>query len=167
MDHRHCLVALREHGASVFSIRMASAFLLEQHMQVRIGDTLSTPKKNGGSPQGSILGNYLFCITTDRLEQGIDYSGAERDELGRLQMGTPDRPPEPHCARSNQNTESYTSSPFEFPLLSEPADCWEQWRGRPLVGKTTSADCGMSSDQAPLDPDQGWSPCSVHSHSNL
>ena len=36
MAHRHCLVALREHGASNFSIRMASAFLLEQHMQVRI-----------------------------------------------------------------------------------------------------------------------------------
>ena len=76
-------------------------------MQVRIGNTLSTPKKiNGGSPQGSILGNYLFCITTDQLEQGIDYSEAERDEQGRLQMGTPDRPPEPHRARRNQNTES-------------------------------------------------------------
>ena len=44
-------------------------------MQVRIGNTLSTPQKiNGGSPLGSILGNYLFCITTDQLEQGIDYS---------------------------------------------------------------------------------------------
>ena len=63
MAHRHCLVALREHGASNFSIRMARAFLLERHMQVRIGDTLSPPENiNGGSPQGSILGNYMFDL---------------------------------------------------------------------------------------------------------
>ena len=28
----------------------------------------------GGSPQGSILGNYLFCMTTNDLTQNIDYS---------------------------------------------------------------------------------------------
>ena len=54
-------------------------------MQVRIGSTLSDPRNiNGGSPQGSILGNYLFCITTDRLEQGIDYRGAVKDRNGNL-----------------------------------------------------------------------------------
>ena len=41
-------------------------------MRVRIGDEYSTFRSvAGGSPQGSILGNYLFCMTTDRLEAGI------------------------------------------------------------------------------------------------
>ena len=37
-------------------------------MCVRIGRELSEPRAiNGGSSQGSFLGNYLFCITTDWL----------------------------------------------------------------------------------------------------
>ena len=35
-------------------------------MSVKIKDTMSIPRTvPGGSPQGSILGNFLFCTTTD------------------------------------------------------------------------------------------------------
>ena len=47
-------------------------------MSVKIGKTLSTPRNvPGGSPQGSILGNYLFCATTDCFTglDGEDNSG--------------------------------------------------------------------------------------------
>ena len=38
-------------------------------MRVRVGNVFSDPKHvKGGSPQGSILGNYLFCLTTDNLD---------------------------------------------------------------------------------------------------
>ena len=47
-------------------------------MSVRIGNNMSTQRNiHGGSPQGSILGNYLFCITTDNLAK-------EHDEVAPL-----------------------------------------------------------------------------------
>ena len=68
MSHQACLQALGEHGASNKSLALISAFLFKRTMSVRIGTTFSEPKLiNGGSPQGSILGNYLFCMTTDKL----------------------------------------------------------------------------------------------------
>ena len=48
-------------------------------MRCRIGSALSLRKNvNGGSPQGSILGNLLFTITTDKLADTITY---ERQNL--------------------------------------------------------------------------------------
>ena len=49
-------------------------------MSVRAAGETSAPLRvNGGSPQGSILGNHLFCLTTDALEscEGIDWEKAE------------------------------------------------------------------------------------------
>ena len=46
-------------------------------MSVKLGDTFSIPRNvPGGSPQGSILGNYLFCATTDNLTGDVDYEQA-------------------------------------------------------------------------------------------
>ena len=43
-------------------------------MRVRIGDSYSSPRSvPGGSPQGSILGNYLFCMATDELDKNIAF----------------------------------------------------------------------------------------------
>ena len=45
-------------------------------MTFRNNDSLSSERPlNGGSPQGTLLGNYLFIITTDRLELGPNLSG--------------------------------------------------------------------------------------------
>ena len=72
MDHRACLNAPRQHGASGMSLKFARAFLTGRTMRARVGDEYSTPRRiSGGSPQGSILGNFLFCMTTDRLEDNI------------------------------------------------------------------------------------------------
>ena len=41
-------------------------------MSVQIGDTMSKGRiVIGGSPQGSILGNYLFCVCSDELDKAI------------------------------------------------------------------------------------------------
>ena len=47
-------------------------------MSVKIGKTQSVPRTvPGGSPQGSILGNYLFCATTDKLTKNVEHGAAE------------------------------------------------------------------------------------------
>ena len=39
-------------------------------MQVKVGTELSEPRSvPGGSPQGSILGNFLFCVATSVLAE--------------------------------------------------------------------------------------------------
>lgn len=59
-------------------------------MRARIGSVLSSPKLvNGGSPQGSILGNLLFTITTDYLTESIEYNKVNKNEA-ILQPSTQD-----------------------------------------------------------------------------
>ena len=66
MDHQKCIEALAELGADEQAIKWVSAFLYNHTMSVKIGENLSHPRTvPGGSPQGSILGNFLFCATTD------------------------------------------------------------------------------------------------------
>ena len=73
MSHQACLQSLGDHGATGPTISLVSAFLHRRTMSVRVGSTYSEPRPiNGGSPQGSILGNYLFCLTTDKLGEKDD-----------------------------------------------------------------------------------------------
>ena len=68
MDHDSCLVALHQLGAKDEDIELVACFLRNRTMQVKIGDTYSAPRTvPGGSPQGSILGNFLFCATSDEF----------------------------------------------------------------------------------------------------
>ena len=81
LEHDACIEALSNHGASKLSIRIVHAFLKGRTMSARIGSTLSSKKAvNGGSPQGSILGNLLFIVTTDKLSDGIEFSPGEVNE---------------------------------------------------------------------------------------
>ena len=58
-------------------------------MSVWVGDCYSAPLPVlGGSPQGSILGNYLFCSTTDQLAQNIDYSAPADVSLSNMSGGS-------------------------------------------------------------------------------
>ena len=78
MSHQACLRALSNHGAEDSLVTIVSSFLYNRTMVVKLGNNFSNPKKiNGGSPQGSILGNYLFCITTDRLGDNEEHEELE------------------------------------------------------------------------------------------
>ena len=88
LDHDACLVALREHNASDLSVDLVHAFLRDRTMTVRVGETLSSPRPvHGGSPQGSMLGNLLFTITTDKITERIDYA-KQILNLARLEKNT-------------------------------------------------------------------------------
>ena len=66
MDHNKCVEALALYGAGSLSSRMVPAFLHDRQMTVKINNTYSNCRRIcGGSPQGSLLGNFLFCLTTD------------------------------------------------------------------------------------------------------
>ena len=85
MDHRICVEELRKKGASSGLIAMISSFLHGRSKTVKIGEAQSHPRPvPGGSPQGSILANYLFCITTDNL--------AEQTNEANLLPHSPPRP---------------------------------------------------------------------------
>ena len=72
VSYQHCLKALEKKGASTDIIRLIATFLTNRTMSVKIGRTRSKPRDvNGGCPQGSILGVFLFNTTTDDLEDEI------------------------------------------------------------------------------------------------
>ena len=70
MDHEACLKALREANVEEKVVNVVHAFLYNRKMAVHVHGTVSeTCHAPGGSPQGSVLGSYLFCATTDRLSR--------------------------------------------------------------------------------------------------
>lgn len=74
LNHDACILALERHGALILSVKLVHSFLQNRLVYARVGSTLSSALKIfGGSPQGSILGNLLFTITTDNLTTGIQY----------------------------------------------------------------------------------------------
>ena len=101
MDHVHCLEALTDLGASETSIDNVATFLYGRTMSVKIGNEFSNPKPvPGGSPQGSILGNFLFCATTDAFSKlraevpEIDTSGSSSEDTVSVgeQLNPPSTP---------------------------------------------------------------------------
>lgn len=68
MDHSACLAALTEAGVDLHVVRVVQAFLCNRKMAVHVhGQVSAIQPAPGGAPQGSVLGSYLFCATTDRL----------------------------------------------------------------------------------------------------
>lgn len=68
MNHQACLEKLVKKNASNQTIQLIGAFLTNRYMCVRT--TNCTSKKHlvrGGSPQGTKLGNLLFCLTIDDI----------------------------------------------------------------------------------------------------
>ena len=72
LNHAKCLKQLRELGASEASIALVRSFLTGRTMQVKTGAGLSDPMPLcGGSPQGSILGCLLYCLTTQQINPSL------------------------------------------------------------------------------------------------
>ena len=72
LDHSECLRQLRLLGASDTSVALVRSFLTGRVMRAKIGGKLSDSKDlNGGSPQGSILGCYLYCSATQQLNDSL------------------------------------------------------------------------------------------------
>ena len=72
LDHAECLSQLRRLGASETSVNLVRSFLTQRSMRVRIGKLLSSSHPlRGGSPQGSILGCFLYCATTQQINTDI------------------------------------------------------------------------------------------------
>ena len=68
MCHHQCIASAEALGASSSTVAMIRAFLTGRKMTVKVGDARSSPRNvNGGSPQGSILANYLFCLVTEQF----------------------------------------------------------------------------------------------------
>ena len=68
MDHAACLEALRDKGVPENVVSVVQAFLYNRKMAVHINGKISEERNApGGAPQGSVLGSFLFCNTTERL----------------------------------------------------------------------------------------------------
>ena len=69
LSFQECLASFKAKGASTTVMQLLATFLSDRVMSVRVGDKWSEERKVfGGCPQGSILGVYLFNVTTDDLE---------------------------------------------------------------------------------------------------
>ena len=109
VSFQHCLEAFRRKGASSPTLRLLASFLMNRTMTVRVGDQWSEPLPvQGGCPQGSVLGVFLFNTTTDTLED--DFVQAERVRLG-LTRPTDQRPESPTQAVAETTENPTTSSP--------------------------------------------------------
>ena len=83
MDHSTCLKQLSDKGASPHLVSLVAAFLCERSMVVRVDNEFSGELPvNGGAPQGSILGPYLFCITSELLSKSRRGGGDGGEAVG-------------------------------------------------------------------------------------
>ena len=83
MSFQHCLRAMKKKGSSSPIIRLIATFLTNRQMTVKVGESWSELLAvNGGCPQGSILGVFLFNLTTDDLEDS--FMETERTRLNEL-----------------------------------------------------------------------------------
>ena len=76
MEHAICLERLRLLGASEGSVALVRAFLQDRSMTITICDHQAAPIKIvRGSPQGSVLGCLLYCVTTQLLTKDLRWQG--------------------------------------------------------------------------------------------
>ena len=84
MSHQECLKAVARKGGTLPTVSLVASFLSGRSMQVKVGQKLSTPRMiHGGSPQGCVTANALFCATIEMLQ-----SGPLEGTYGLLNCGT-------------------------------------------------------------------------------
>ena len=126
LDHQACLQKLVEKNVSNQTLRMVFAFLSERTMCVRSGNTLSSKRRiKGGSPQGTKLGNFLFCLAID------DINVPSRQEINSSNEKSPD------TAIPDEYLPIITSTP----VVSVADDSWNPnpyglWRKKNVINDT-------------------------------
>ena len=98
MEHQSCLRQFASHGASKQSVRLIYSFLSDRRMSYSVNRALSDPRTvPGGSPQGTLLGNFLFVIATDNLEDdnGLNHMEASALSPTFLSVDSPSSSSEP------------------------------------------------------------------------
>lgn len=84
MDHSACIQALQNAGIGEEVVGVVKAFLYDRKMAVHVNGTVSEMRSApGGAPQGSVLGSYLFCATTDSLAVRTEERNQTFDENGQ------------------------------------------------------------------------------------
>ena len=73
LDHNECIRQLDRLGVAPHTRNLIRSFLTNRSVQVRLTDgTMSDPcPLKGGSPQGSILGCILYCLTTQQIDSSL------------------------------------------------------------------------------------------------
>ena len=108
LNHTACLKKLAEKNASNQTIGLVCAFLNGRKMCVRTGSTTSKERDvAGGSPQGTKLGNLLFCIAID----DITYPVTQQVQLNPMQSP----PHSPISAIPNHHRPRIESTPIHNP----------------------------------------------------
>ena len=122
LSFQHCLKAFARLGASTPIIELIATFLSNRTMSVRVGESWSEPRQvNGGVPQGSILGVFLFNATTDDIE-GAEAGGSGDEESDCLEVPT-------SSSEDDQTPSGPTSTPSGGQELLH--DDWSPIPGRP------------------------------------
>ena len=134
LSFQHCLKAFAAKGASTPILRLLATFLMNRTMTVRVGRSWSDPLPvTGCCPQGSIWGVFLFKVTTDDLEEELDYVTNQDDEED--------------VAGSDSN-----SSLASVPFLSAEESQEEEWH-EALEPVDTFNSTAIVDDSAPSSPE--------------
>ena len=117
LDHNECLGQLAALGASNPSLSLTRSFLTGRSMRVKVGNGLSNRRAlSGGSPQDSILGCYLYCAATQRLNRSLPYvptnTAAPEDDVDRS----------PAAPVGDDRDEA----PQGFDLMPPDAESWDE-----------------------------------------
>ena len=133
MSFQHCLNKLARKGASTPLLRLVATFLSNRTMSVRVSDTWSVPKRvDGGCPQGSILGVFLFNSTIDNLENGCtDLEQTAHPGARDLMDGGADAEEEDTEESGFTMEESAEEEPEEDYLFTTPIPGRKSWTASP------------------------------------
>ena len=135
MDHLTCLSRLREKGASEHLVQLVAAFLYQRTMTVKIGAEKSDKRiVNGGAPQGSLLGPFLFCVVSELLAEAaarVDLAAGGGD-AEVIEDGGTDRAPNDNSLDGGEDEDEENSSDTEWAVVEREFNFFRRQRVNPL-----------------------------------